>query len=228
MQIDYSIALKVILAALLGAAIGLEREFRDKPAGLRTNMLICTGTTLFMIVSTNAAAVLGGDPMRIAAQIVTGIGFLGAGAVLHSHGFVVGLTTAATIWVVAGIGMAVGSGFYGVAIFATVLSLVTLTAIPFIESRVPSNRVYNYTVTVSDLTRGLSALQSLLAELSVPTTSLNFRRDDPMSRIWFSISALRETNDNIIARLSSLPEVKEVEAAPASHAFPHQALDKPQ
>jgi putative Mg2+ transporter-C (MgtC) family protein len=166
--------------------------------------------------------------MRIAAQIVTGIGFLGAGAVLHSHGFVVGLTTAATIWVVAGIGMTVGAGFYGIAIFTTILSLFTLTAMPFIESRVPSNRVYNYTVTVSDLTRGLSALQSLLTELSVPATSLNFRRDDPSSRIWFTVSAMRETNDSIIARLSSLPEVREVEATPASHAFPHQALDKPQ
>jgi len=227
-QADYSIALKVLLAALLGGAIGLEREFRDKPAGLRTNMLICIGTALFMIVSTHAAQALGGDPTRIAAQIVTGIGFLGAGAVLHSHGFVVGLTTAATIWVVAGIGMAVGSGFYGVAIFTTTLSLFTLTAMPYIESRVPSNRVYNYNVTVSDLTRGLSALQSLLEELSVPATSLNFRRDDPKSRIWFTITARRETNDSIVARLASLPEVKEVEAAPASHAFPQQALDKPQ
>jgi putative Mg2+ transporter-C (MgtC) family protein len=227
-QVDYSIALKVILAAFLGGAIGLEREFRDKPAGVRTNMLICIGATLFMIVSTNAAAVLGGDPMRIAAQIVTGIGFLGAGAVLHSHGFVVGLTTAATIWVVAGIGMAVGSGFYGTAIFTTLLSLITLTVMPFIESRVPSNRVYSYSVTVSDLTQGVRALQSLLAEFSVPATSLNFRRDDPKSRIWFTIAAARETNENILARLSSLPEVKEVEASPSSHGFPHQALDKPQ
>jgi putative Mg2+ transporter-C (MgtC) family protein len=226
-QIDYSIALKIILAAILGGAIGLEREFRDKPAGLRTNMLICIGTTLFMIVSINAAKVFGDNPTRIAAQIVTGIGFLGAGAVLHSHGFVVGLTTAATIWVVAGIGMAVGSGFYGTAIFTTVLSLITLMVLPYIENRVPNIRIYNYSVTVSDLTRGLSALQSLLAELSVPTTNLNFRRDDPKSRIWFTISAVRETNDHIIARLSSLPEVKEVDATPSSHAFPQQALDKP-
>jgi uncharacterized membrane protein YhiD involved in acid resistance len=122
----------------------------------------------------------------------------------------------------------VGSGFYGIAVFTTVLCLITLTVMPLIESRVPNTRVYNYSVTVSDLTRGLNALQSVLAELSVPATSLNFRRDDPRSRIWFTISAVRETNDSIIAKLSSLPEVKEVEAAPASHAFPHQALDKPQ
>src|SRR2546426_12804774 len=104
-----SIALKLLLAAVLGGVIGLERELRDKPAGLRTNILICLGSTLFMSISTRVAEVLGGDPTRIAAQIISGIGFLGAGAVLHSHGFVLGLTTAATIWVVAGGGGGVGS-----------------------------------------------------------------------------------------------------------------------
>src|ERR1051325_7200827 len=108
---DPVIPLKLLLAALLGGIIGLERQIRDKPAGLRTNILICVGSTLFMSISTSF-----GDT-RIGAQIITGIGFLGAGSVLHSHGFVLGLTTAATIWVVAGVGMALGSGMYGVATF---------------------------------------------------------------------------------------------------------------
>src|SRR2546426_12382337 len=99
---DPSIPIKLLLAALLGGIIGVEREIRDKPAGLRTNILICVGSTLFMSISTKVALLLGGDPTRISAQIISGIGFLGAGAVLHSHGFVSGLTTAATIWVVAG------------------------------------------------------------------------------------------------------------------------------
>src|SRR6478672_5906712 len=116
---DPSIALKLVLAAILGGVIGIEREIRDKPAGLRTNILICVGSTLFMTVSTQMASLTGGDPTRIAAQIVTGIGFLGAGAVLHSHGYVIGLTTAATIWVVAGVGMALGGGMYTVALFTT-------------------------------------------------------------------------------------------------------------
>ncbi|PYS32662.1 MAG: hypothetical protein DMG14_33930 [Acidobacteria bacterium] len=85
---DSSIALKLILAAILGGIIGIEREIRDKPAGLRTNILICVGSTLFMSLSARIAQMLGGDPTRIAAQIISGIGFLGAGAVLHSHGFV--------------------------------------------------------------------------------------------------------------------------------------------
>ena len=105
---ESAVALKLLLAALLGGCIGIEREMRDKPAGLRTNILICVGSTLFILVSIHLAERSGGDATRIAAQIISGIGFLGAGAVLHSHGFVLGLTTAATIWVVAGVGMALG------------------------------------------------------------------------------------------------------------------------
>src|ERR1051326_137039 len=116
---DPAIPIRLILAAIFGGIIGLEREVRDKPAGLRTNILICVGSALFMSLSTRVAQLLGGDPTRIAAQIISGIGFLGAGAVLHSHGFVLGLTTAATIWVVAGVGMALGSGMYVVAVFTT-------------------------------------------------------------------------------------------------------------
>src|ERR1041385_8897132 len=109
---------------------------REKPAGLRTNILICVGSTLFMLVSTRLAAMTGSDQTRIAAQIISGIGFLGAGAVLHSHGFVIGLTTAATIWVVAGIGMAIGAGFYGMAILATLISIATLTLMSYVEERI--------------------------------------------------------------------------------------------
>src|SRR5216117_666211 len=135
-SMDLSVALKLVLAAALGGMIGMERELRDKPAGLRTNILICVGSTLFMSISTTVAQILGGDPTRIAAQIISGIGFLGAGAVLQSHGFVLGLTTAATIWVVAGVGMALGSGMYVVALFTTAMSLVTLYFLSFVEDRI--------------------------------------------------------------------------------------------
>src|SRR3989475_10748749 len=121
-----SIALKLLLAAVLGGVIGLERELRDKPAGLRTNILICLGSTLFMSISTRVAEVLGGDPTRIAAQIISGIGFLGAGAVLHSHGFVLGLTTAATIWVVAGVGGGGGVRQCFIGVFLAAVSLGSL------------------------------------------------------------------------------------------------------
>src|SRR2546428_9453192 len=107
---DPSIPIKLLLAALLGGIIGVEREIRDKPAGLRTNILICVGSTLFMSISTKVAQLLGGDPTRIAAQIISGIGFLGAGAVLHFHGIVLGVTTAATILGVGGVGGGGGGG----------------------------------------------------------------------------------------------------------------------
>src|SRR5256885_12138760 len=137
---DASIPLKLLLAALLGGLIGIEREIRDKPAGLRTNIVICVGSTLFMSLSTQVAEMVGGDPTRIAAQIISGIGFLGAGAVLHSHGFVLGLTTAATIWVVAGVGMALGSGMYLLAVFATVMSLITLYFLSFVEDKIQGRK----------------------------------------------------------------------------------------
>src|SRR5712691_10807613 len=164
---DPSIPIKLILAALLGGVIGLEREIRDKPAGLRTNILICVGSTLFMSISTKVAEILGGDPTRIAAQIISGIGFLGAGAVLHSHGFVLGLTTAATIWVVAGVGMALGSGMYLVAVFATAMSLVTLYFLAFVEDKIQGRKSYSYALVVTDLNQAIASINRVLKENSV-------------------------------------------------------------
>jgi putative Mg2+ transporter-C (MgtC) family protein len=124
--------LRLALAAGLGGAIGLEREFRHKPAGLRTNMLIALGSALFSIMSVQVG-VTAGSPDRIAAQVVTGIGFLGAGAILRSGENVHGLTTAATIWVNAAIGMAAGLGFYSAAALGATLTLVVLALLPFME-----------------------------------------------------------------------------------------------
>ena len=124
--------LRLALAAGLGGAIGLEREYRHKPAGLRTNMLIALGSALFAILSVEVGA-SAGSPDRIAAQVVTGIGFLGAGAILRSGQNVHGLTTAATIWVNAAIGMAAGLGAYGVAAGGATLTLVVLALLPVME-----------------------------------------------------------------------------------------------
>src|SRR6476659_7639448 len=107
--------LKLLLAVVLGGIIGFEREIAGKPAGLRTNILICIGAALLMDVSTRIGLVDGhrvGDPARIAAQIVSGVGFLGAGTIMQGQGVVTGLTSAATIWVVAAIRMTVGAGFF--------------------------------------------------------------------------------------------------------------------
>src|SRR5256884_7909693 len=116
------------LETLLGGAIGLERELGGKPAGLRTNILICIGSVLYTHVS---IAMVGAatDPTRVAGQIVTGVGFIGAGTILHARGAVVGLTSAATIWVVAAIGVALGSGYYLDGIGTTPVGLVVLAGV---------------------------------------------------------------------------------------------------
>ena len=118
-------ALRLLLAALLGAVIGFQREKSGKEAGLRTNMLISVGSALLTVLSIYAFP--GSDPARMAAGVATGIGFIGAGVILHrTGGAVVGLTTAATIWAVAGIGVAAGAGLYIIAPVATALVLVIL------------------------------------------------------------------------------------------------------
>jgi len=126
-------AWRLLLAAGLGAAIGLEREYRQKPAGLRTNILIALGSALFTIVSSLVGHDVG-TPDRIAAQIVTGIGFIGGGAILRSGTTVHGMTTAATVWVNAAIGMAAGAGHFTLATVAAALTLLVLVALPPIES----------------------------------------------------------------------------------------------
>jgi putative Mg2+ transporter-C (MgtC) family protein len=124
--------LRLLTAAGLGAAIGLEREIRRKPAGLRTNILIALGAALFTTISIEFARV-GETPGRIAAQVVTGIGFLGAGTILRTEGTVQGMTTAATIWVNAAVGMAAGAGEYSVAAMSTAVTLAVLGLLPIAE-----------------------------------------------------------------------------------------------
>jgi len=136
MQINWSDAVSLLLAVVFGGFIGAEREYRGKPAGLRTNILICLGSCIFTIISTTLS---GSDPGRISAQIVTGIGFLGAGAIIHSGIGIHGLTTAAVIWVVASVGMACGAKMYMLAAAATLLSLVVLLALPWLERQFSKN-----------------------------------------------------------------------------------------
>jgi putative Mg2+ transporter-C (MgtC) family protein len=147
------VLLRLSVAGALGAAIGFERELREREAGLRTHLLVCLGSALFTIISaygfheflTSGDAVVRSDPTRIAAQIVTGIGFLGAGAIIRQGISVRGLTTAATLWVAAAIGMATGAGYYSGALIGTVLTVLALgplriMAYPVIERMRPEER----------------------------------------------------------------------------------------
>jgi putative Mg2+ transporter-C (MgtC) family protein len=123
---------RLVVAAILGGAIGLERELNHRPSGLRTNLFICFGAALFTVLSTALAGVPS-DAARIAAQIIPGIGFIGAGSILHTRGLTSGLTSAATLFVVASIGMAAGGGLYMTAMFATGVVLVVLFFLGHVE-----------------------------------------------------------------------------------------------
>ena len=123
---ELDIVLRLVIAALIGGIIGYEREHAEKPAGFRTQLLVCVGAALFTLISIYGFGEELSDPSRVAASVVVGIGFLGAGTIISREGSVVGLTTAATIWAVAAIGMAVGAGLYLLVIPTTVILLITL------------------------------------------------------------------------------------------------------
>lgn len=141
---DTELARRLILAAVLGAVLGLEREVRQKTAGLRTNILIAVGAAVFTLMSIEMAAGTAADPARIAAQIVTGVGFLGAGAIMRTRVGVQGLTTAATVWVNAAVGVAAGGGRYHLALIATAVTMIVLLVIAPLEAaldrRLPKRR----------------------------------------------------------------------------------------
>ncbi len=163
-------AARLVVASLLGGLIGLQRELAGKPAGLRTNLLICLGSALLTLISLNLPATLGvGDPARIAAQIVSGIGFLGAGTILQSRHAVHGLTSAATIWVVAAVGMAVGAGYERSALLATAFILVALVLLGRAEDRLLGQHVIAMTLRVGDAKEDPAALLQ----------RLGFRRRQP-------------------------------------------------
>ena len=163
LQIDLFV--RLLLAAVLGAAIGIEREVRDQPAGMRTHMLVAVGSSAFTVLSIYGFQAPGADPGRVAAQIVSGIGFLGAGAILKYGVNVRGLTTAASLWAVAAVGMAAGAGSWGVALGTTAIVIFSLGPLRFVERRLfgPSRSRLHVQVLASDgaaLGRLLEALDT--------------------------------------------------------------------
>ncbi|HED24923.1 MAG TPA: MgtC/SapB family protein [Firmicutes bacterium] len=169
----WEIALRLLLAVILGGAIGFERESHNRPAGFRTHILVCAGSTLLMLVSAYGfTGQLGegfiSDPGRIAAGVVTGIGFLGAGTIIQQRGSVRGLTTAATIWVVSGVGLAVGVGFYLGAILTTFFVMLSLLFLRrFERSYFKKRRLKRLLVRAVDQPGLLGRIGSALGDLKV-------------------------------------------------------------
>ena len=168
------ILVRLTVAALLGAVIGVEREVRRRPAGIRTSMAVCLGSALFTVLSAEVAHRFGDTSgTRIASNIVQGIGFLGAGAILREAGSLTGLTTAATIFVEAAIGMAVGGGLYGVAAYATGMVLFGLIVLGWFEEWASlKRRAVHFRVTAASAHNVAGEVQTLLAGLKVPIRHL--------------------------------------------------------
>ncbi len=153
MTSNVELVLRLILAAVIGGFIGIEREVSNRPAGLRTHILVTVGSALITLVSSDAFGGIG-DPSRIAAQIVTGIGFLGAGTIIKTGNSIKGLTTAASLWISAGIGMAIGAGYYLGGLVTAGIVLLTLVNVGSFEKRL-IKRTYN---TIEIFTRGRTGL----------------------------------------------------------------------
>ena len=172
---------RLVLAVVLGGAIGWEREARSKPPGLRTNILICVGATLFTDLSIRfgGLAIEGAvrDPARIAAQVVTGIGFLGAGTIIQARGTVTGLTTAATLWVVAGIGMSVGAGSYLEAVGATLLVLVVLVLLAPMENAIARRRPAHFRVVLKPAAGVGEIVEEDVLEVGLQITGRRIEKD---------------------------------------------------
>ncbi len=159
---------RLLLATVLGGIIGLERELRHKPAGLRTNMLIAMGAALFTIISFAMASEVGGDHTRIAAQIIPGIGFIGAGVVIRERGAVMGITSAATIFVIASIGMACGAGMPVTAIFTTLLLLVALVLLGIAEANFGlHSQMTTFRLTTADSAGRVERVHDIASQLGI-------------------------------------------------------------
>ena len=172
-----SIMVQLCLAVLLGGAIGFERESKGKPAGLRTNILICMGATLFTILSYRLAQP-GGDAGRIAAQVVAGIGFLGAGTILHARGTVLGLTSAATIWLVAAVGMALGARLYIEALGTTVLAMLVLDGMGPVETWLARRSARTHLSIAATAEPGaVQEIEDLLRDLGLKIEDCHLRHD---------------------------------------------------
>jgi putative Mg2+ transporter-C (MgtC) family protein len=208
--------LKILLALALGGLIGAEREMRDKAAGFRTLMFICSGATLFTIFSLRFSQYttgdLPGDPTRIAAQIVSGIGFLGAGVILREHGEIRGLTTASAIWLVAAIGVGVGGGQYLLATLATIIIVVVLWVFPSLERMMGTiSQVHHYQVITPKDRDKYNALTDQFKHFGLQVmASRRVRRGENMICYW-TAAGRPQNHKAMIDTLFEDPEISEFE-----------------
>ncbi len=203
--------LSLSVALVLGAFIGLERELSDKAAGLRTNILICVGSCLFAIISRELASIAGTDVTRIAAQIVSGIGFLGAGAIMREGEHVTGLTTAATIWVVAAIGVAVGFGMYSIGAATAVVTLVVQAIFPHLDTMIDELRQRHTFKIASDLNDdGLEQIKTIFRNSDVKVLRRKLMKKSDLYYSEWYVAGPRLEQKNVVRMLLENKHVREL------------------
>jgi putative Mg2+ transporter-C (MgtC) family protein len=206
-------AARLVTASILGGVIGLEREFRHKASGLRTNLLLCLGCAFFTLLSAVLAGEGNPDKGRVASNIVQGIGFLGAGLILHTRDRVVGLTSAATVFVVASIGMACGAGLYIEAVLATAITLFSLTFIGYLEGRIGWQRYpLMYEVRGSDQNKIYRAVLSVLDRAGERLNVVERDSVAQLERVTFVIKANHKTHERLLADLRASDATDQVVA----------------
>lgn len=202
------------LAAGLGGVVGLERELSGKPAGLRTNLLICVGaallTDLSLVVAQRPHVGMNADPARIAAQIVSGIGFLGAGTIIQARGGIMGLTTAATLWVVAAIGMAAGAGAYAEAVATTVLVIVVLVLLGRIEAELLPDQGRFLHVSASTGRDVVVRIEKVLTDAGLGYEVVDIRQDDDHVTVSFQATGRSRNWRGVTERIAALDGVHRV------------------
>jgi putative Mg2+ transporter-C (MgtC) family protein len=201
--------IRLVLAMLVGGLIGMERELRDKAAGFRTMMLICTGATLFTTFSIEIAGA--SDPARIAANIVSGIGFLGAGVIIQQGGQIKGLTTASTIWLVAALGMGIGAGYWTFVIYATAIILVILWGFPWLERRMEGlSETRTYEVTIANDPAKYAALDGLWKDHRLRVISHKVNKDGAQRICIWRVSGRPKRQDAVLNLLLADEDVLRV------------------
>lgn len=207
---------RLLLAAVLGGMIGFERQLKRRPAGLRTNMLICFGAALFTILSAELAAGFGGERTRIASQIIPGIGFIGAGSILRDRAGVTGLTTAATIFVVASVGMACGGGFYWLASFSAVLIVICLAVLGRMETQFNLKaQVMHYTmVSERSADELLEQVNAVLDERDKQMQGMRLTKLNGQKKVVFSVEGTHSEHKELLERLRQSTGLKNIAASP--------------
>ena len=207
------IMLKLVLAIALGGIIGLEREASQKPAGLRTHILISVSAAMMMILSQLMLAGKepgGGDTLRVAAAVITGMGFIGAGTIMQSQGMVHGLTTASTLWTVAALGLVIGAGYYLVAIIFSILVIAALVVFRRVEETHLKKALYHYHLKIKDTPDILVNLRKLIFHLGLKLAELNLKKERNVSIVTLSFSSSEEKERQFNQSLFDMGEILEI------------------